>query len=78
MIPGGMTLFGRKNKSMSRLEKNDRRDDLSVGIQAASLMTSVATLGLTLATLLNRKPREDWREDPVYFMSESMGLIRWE
>lgn len=78
MIPGGMTLFGRKNKGMSRLEKNDRRDDLSVGIQAASLMTSVATLGLTLATLLNRKPREDWQEDPVYFMSESMGLIRWE
>ena len=78
MIQGGMTLFGRKNKGMSRLEKNDRRDDLSVGIQAASLMTSVATLGLTLATLLNRKPREDWQEDPVYFMSESMGLIRWE
>ena len=78
MIPGGMTLFGRKNKGMSRLEKNDRRDDLSVGIQAASLMTSVATLGLTLATLLNRKPREDWQEDPVYYMSESMGLIRWE
>ena len=78
MIPGGMTLFGRKDRGMSRLEKNDRRDDLSVGIQAASLMTSVATLGLTLATLLNRKPREDWQEDPVYFMSESMGLIRWE
>lgn len=78
MIPGGMTLFGRKDRGMSRLEKNDRRDDLSVGIQAASLMTSVATLGLTLATLLNRKPREDWREDPVYYMSESMGLIRWE
>ena len=71
MIPGGMTLFGRKDRGMSRLEKNDRRDNLSVGIQAASLMTSVATL-------LNRKPREDWREDPVYYMSESMGLIRWE
>ena len=78
MIPGGIQLFGRKDRGMSRLEKNDRRDDLSVGIQAASLMTSVATLGLTLATLLNRKPREDWQEDPVYFMSESMGLIRWE
>lgn len=82
MIPGGMTLFGRKDRSMSRLEKNDRRDDLSVGLQAASLMTSVVSLGLTLATLLNRKPADgrdgDWREDPVYYMSESMGLIRWE
>ena len=71
-------MFGKKDKGMSRLEKNDRRDNLSVGIQAASLMTSVATLGLTLATLLNRKPSEDWKEDPVYYMSESMGLIRWD
>ena len=72
-------LFGRKkDRQMTRLEKNDRRDDLSVGLQAASLMTSVATLGLTLAMALNRKPREDCSGDPVYYMSESMGLIRWE
>ena len=75
-------MFGKKEKNMTRLEKNDRRDGLSVGLQAASLLTSVATLGITLATLLNRKPTDrrdgDWREDPVYFMSESMGLIRWE
>lgn len=71
-------MFGKKEKNMTRLEKNDRRDDLSVGLQAASLLTSVATLGITLATLLNRKPSEDWREDPVYYMSESMGLIRWD
>lgn len=67
-----------KRKGMSRLERNDRRENLSVGLQAASLMTSVATLGLTIGMLLNRRPKDDPSGDPVYYMSESMGLIRWE
>lgn len=72
-------MFGRKKneKKMSRTERNDRRDNVSVGLQAASLLTSVATLGVTVGMLLNRKPKEEDGQ-PVYYMSESMGLIRWE
>ncbi len=64
---------------MSRSERSDKRDSLSVKLQAASLATSVATLGLTAgALLLNRKPKEEDDGQPVYYMSESMGMIRWE
>lgn len=75
----GCEMFGRKKK-LSRTERNDKRDNISVGLQAASLMTSVATLGVTLGMMLNRKPGDDgeYEEPPVYYMSESMGLIRWE
>ena len=72
-------MFWKKKEGMSRSERNDKRDNISVGLQAASLLTSVATLGLTAgAMLLNRKPKEEDDGQPVYYMSESMGMIRWE
>lgn len=72
-------MFWKKKEGMSRSERNDKRDNISVGLQAASLLTSVATLGLTAgAMFLNRKPKEEDDGQPVYYMSESMGMIRWE
>ena len=70
-------MLGRK-KTMTRTQRNDRRDNIAVGLQAASLFTSVATLGLTIGALLNKKPDDEYVGEPVYYMSESMGLIRWE
>lgn len=70
-------MFG-KDRKMTRTERNDRRDDLAVGLQAASLAASVATLGATIVMMLNRKPKDEYVGEPVYYMSESLGLIRWE
>ena len=55
--------------ALTKTQKRDLRDNVSLGVSMGSLMVGIAGL----AMMLNRKPEED--SDIVY--SEKIGKVKW-
>ena len=81
-------MFGRKTDDAprTRIQRKEDREEESlrlkrqdVYITGISAMASLASTAAIILTSLNRKSRKQQEdEEPIYYMSESMGLIRWD
>jgi len=70
-------MFGKKEKQAkvkTKTEQREDRDILSLKFQALSTAFSGAALGVGIvALLLDERPETG----PIYYRSESMGMMRW-
>ena len=60
-----------------RADENIRLKKYEVGLSAMTAALSAISVGVAIASL-NRRKKVDPDEEPVYYMSESVGLIRWK
>jgi len=76
---------GQEERPKSRIQRKEAREEENIRLKrhdlyltGISTMASVASATAIILASLNRKKRRDDDDDePVYYMSESMGLVRY-
>jgi len=74
-----------EERPKSRIQRKEEREEESMRLKRSDLyltgistMASVASATAIIIASLNRKKRhDDDGDEPVYYMSESMGLVKY-